>query len=103
MGHVIISPQALDDVDAICAYLARDAPRMAEVFADRFFEEASRLAQLPKSGRVVPELRREDYREIIFRSYRVIYRLVSPELVEVIAVHHGARRLRDLTDGDAPP
>jgi len=92
VGQVIWSPQALDDVDAICVYIARDAPRYAEMFARGVFAATDRLADFPRSGRVVPELEREDYREIVFQSHRVVYRLQG-EVVEVITVHHGARPL----------
>jgi len=73
MAQVSWTSQALDDVEAICLFIARDAPRYAEVFADRVFRVTDRLARFPRSGRVVPEIGREDIREIIVQSYRVIY------------------------------
>jgi plasmid stabilization system protein ParE len=53
-----------------------------------------RLSQFPRSGRIVPELGRDDIREVIVQSYRVIYRLRGDE-VEILTVHHSARRLDD--------
>lgn len=47
---------------------------------------------LPRSGRVVPELGRDDIREIFVQSYRIIYR-ARPDTVEILTVHHGARVL----------
>jgi len=93
VAQVSWTSQALDDVEAVCLFIARDAPRYAEVFADRVFRVTDRLARFPRSGRVVPEIGREDIREIIVQSYRVIYRLLSDE-VEILTVHHGARPLR---------
>jgi len=87
--------QALEDLDAICLFIARDAPRYAEIFADRVFGAVERLENFPHSGRVVPEIGRKDIREIIFGNYRIIYRLLSDE-VEILAVHHGARHLASL-------
>jgi toxin ParE1/3/4 len=40
----------------------------------------------------VPEFGREDMREMIKRGYRVMYR-VSDELVEIVAVIEGHRRV----------
>jgi plasmid stabilization system protein ParE len=48
-------------------------------------------AQFPELGRVVPEVGRAEIREIIFRGYRVVYR-VAPRLVEVLTVRHGKRK-----------
>ncbi len=92
MVKVSWTDQALDDLEAICLFIARDAPRYAEIFADRAFVATERLGQFPLSGRIVPEIGREDIREIILGNYRVIYR-VLPDEVEVLTVHHGARLL----------
>ncbi|MFQ5799952.1 MAG: type II toxin-antitoxin system RelE/ParE family toxin [Bacteroidota bacterium] len=92
MARVTWTDQALEDLEAICHYIARDAPLYATVFANRAFESTDRLERHPLSGRAVPEVGREDIREIILGNYRIIYR-VLPDEVEVLTVHHGARRL----------
>ena len=92
MAEVAWSISALDDLEAICQYIERDSPRQAVLFAERVFGAVGRLAGFPRSGRIVPELSRDDVREIIFDRYRVIYRL-SGERVEVIMVHHAMRQL----------
>jgi len=97
MAEVRWTDQALDDLDAICAFIARDAPRSADALAERVTRSIARLAAFPRSGRIVPERRQDDIREIIVQRYRVIYRLRG-ELVEIVTVHHGARRLPDLDD-----
>jgi plasmid stabilization system protein ParE len=43
-------------------------------------------------GRVVPEAQIENIRELLYRSYRVIYRIVG-ERVDVLAIIHGSRDL----------
>ena len=92
MAQVRWTPQALDDLDAICLFIARDAPQIAAVFADRAFRATDRLADYPRSGRIVTELDVEHIREIILGSYRLIYR-IREDQVQVVTVHHGARLL----------
>ena len=46
----------------------------------------------PNSGRIVPEFGDSAMREILWRNYRLVYRLVG-ENVEVVTVFHGARLL----------
>ena len=92
MAQVRWTPQAVDDLEAICLFIARDAPQMAAMFADRVLRATDRLASYPHMGRVVPELGIEAIREIILGSYRVIYRIRQDE-VQVVTVHHGARLL----------
>jgi toxin ParE1/3/4 len=73
-------------------FIARDSPQVAAAFADRLLHAADRRANHPRLGRVVPELGRENIREISVGSYRVIYRL-EQERVHLLTVHHGARLL----------
>ncbi|NNE48295.1 MAG: type II toxin-antitoxin system RelE/ParE family toxin [Rhodothermales bacterium] len=43
----------------------------------------------PKSGRVVPELAREDLRELIVGDYRIVYRL-DGELAVLLTVYRSS-------------
>jgi len=92
MAQVRWTPQALDDLDAICLFIARDAPQVAAVFADRAFRATDRLIDHPHLGRIVPELEIETIREIILGNYRIIYR-IQEDQIHVVTVHHGARLL----------
>ncbi len=67
---------------------------MARVFTERLLAAAGRLREFPLSGRVVPEKRRDDVREVFVRNYRIVYR-VGADLVEILTIHHGARLLGD--------
>ena len=95
MANVRWTPQALDDLDSVCLYIARDSPYYANVFAGRAFEAADGLAQFPFSGRIVPEAAKNSIRELIVGNYRLIYRVRS-DLVEVLTIHHGARKSESL-------
>ena len=92
MAQVRWTPQAADDLEAICLFIARDAPQVAATFADRVLPARDRLASYPRLGRTVPELGIENIREIIVGSYRVIYRIRQDE-VRLLTVHHGVRPL----------
>lgn len=46
----------------------------------------------PLSGRVVPEINKQEIREVILGNYRIVYRFMVNE-VEVLTVHHGAQLL----------
>ena len=92
MARVVWTRQSREDVAAIKEFIARDAPRTAEAFVERLTARTDRLKLFPFSGSVVPELNRENIREIFCGSYRIIHR-ASEEIVEVLTVHHGARLL----------
>lgn len=62
------------------------------MLAERAFSATDRLAEFPRSARVVPELARPSIREVFVFSYRVIYRC-GDERVDILTVFHGARLL----------
>ena len=101
MAQVRWTPQAADDLEAICLFIARDSAQLAAIFADRVLRATDRLASYPRLGRVVPELAIEDIREIIVGSYRIIYR-VRQDAAHLLTLQHGARPL-DTTKFEAGP
>ena len=92
MAEVRWTLQAANDLEAVCLFIARDAPQLAAIFAERAFRSTERIAVLPNSGRIVPEVSDPNLREIILGNYRLIYRVVE-DAVQIITIHHGARRL----------
>jgi addiction module RelE/StbE family toxin len=91
--QVLWAPQAIQDVEAIRAHVARDSTHYADLVVERIVEAVERLKDNPRSGRVVPELGDESIREVIHGNYRIVYRL-RPDLVEIATVFHGARLFR---------
>jgi len=89
---VVWSPEALEDVEDIAAYIARDSQFYAGAVVERILATASGLNQFPQSGRIVPEAGQPDLRERFVYSYRLIYR-VEPSRILVLAVTHGKRLL----------
>jgi addiction module RelE/StbE family toxin len=90
------SPEALEDVDDIASYIARDSVFYAAAVVDKMLKAASRLNQFPQSGRIVPELNQPDIRECFVYSYRLIYRVESARIL-ITAVVHGRRLLDEAT------
>jgi toxin ParE1/3/4 len=60
-----------------------------------------RLETFPESGRIVPELATETYREIVVSPYRVVYRYrAERNWVRVLAVIHGNRTLPPISEAE---
>ena len=93
MAYTLIwSPEARDDLRDIVRFIARDSRQRAEAFGFRLIRETDKLQNFPEIGRAVPEYRRPNVREIIVRSYRIIYRVDHDrKMVEISRVWHGAR------------
>ncbi|MCK4966003.1 type II toxin-antitoxin system RelE/ParE family toxin [bacterium] len=90
MGKIIWAPSALDDVDAIADYIVRDSEYSAALLVTRIFEITDRLQEFPLSGRVIPEINEQYCREIIYGSYRIMYRIEGND-VWITGVVHSAK------------
>lgn len=101
MAPVIWAPSALDDVDAIATYVARDSPQQAALLVTRLIQVADRLETFPLSGRVIPKIAGPARREILYGVYRVM-KQVEGDRVLIIGVVHGARQWSPQSH-DRPP
>jgi len=89
------NPAAEYDLYDIHSYIAKDQPINADRFVARLIERAEEATLYPHKHRKAPELDRDDVREVFEGQYRIIFQVHTHE-VEVIAVLHGSRLLRDL-------
>jgi len=94
MAEIRWTLQALADVDAIADYIANDSAYYAQIVVSKLFEAVCRIELFPESGRIVPEITKEDIREILLGNYRIIYRL-KETCSEIITVYHSSRLLNE--------
>jgi toxin ParE1/3/4 len=77
---------------AISEHIARDAPIYAQHLVDRLTRRSQQIATFPQAGHVVPEYGAPDIREVIERSYRIIY-WIREDHIDVLAIVHNAQVL----------
>ena len=74
--RIVWSPLAIERAHEAAAFIADDDPAAALRWLDGLFEATDRLQRFPRSGGIVPEIDRPEFREVIYRrNYRVIYRI----------------------------
>lgn len=91
------SPEAIEDVESIAAYIERDSGYYAAAVVSRIVSTVDSIPLNPDLGRVVPELRNPDYRERFVHRFRIIYRVETDRLL-IVAVIHGSRLLGPLAE-----
>ena len=82
------------ELDEQADYLAQYSTTRASLMVNSVFRQLDLLRQHPKMGRMVPEFGNEKVRELLYRQYRIIYRLVSEERIDVLAFQTGLRPLQ---------
>ena len=90
--QVVLSSSCRKDLQDIVRYISLDDPSRALEFGRFLIHHIKSLGKFPERGRVVPELDDDTLREIIVRSYRVIYRVNHDKRsLEVIRFWHAGR------------
>ena len=78
------------DLKNIFQYISKDSEYFADQIIDSLIDASLRLEQHPKMGRVIPETEDDHLREVIVLNYRLMYEIIDPYRIDVIAVIHGA-------------
>jgi plasmid stabilization system protein ParE len=87
------SHEALERLIEIEEYISKDSRDRAIKFVDQLIEHADLLSEKPRMGRTVLELANPNIRELIFKRYRIVYRLKA-NCIEILTVFEGHRRIR---------
>lgn len=90
--NIVWSPLAIDRASEIADYIALDNPSAAEKWIQKLFLKVEQLASSPQSGRAVTELGDQQFRELIYGNYRIIYR-VEQKQVSIFTIRHGKQIL----------
>jgi len=93
MVEVNWTKQAINDIDKIAEFIAKDSEHYAKIQVKRFFDALIVLEKQPTAGKIVPERQDPLIREILTGNYRIIYKIISETEVDVITVHHSKRLL----------
>ncbi|MBU1626694.1 type II toxin-antitoxin system RelE/ParE family toxin, partial [bacterium] len=76
---------------------AIDSAENAKQFLKSLVHAADKLASFPRIGRIVPELKDQAFREIIYHGYRIVYKISEDnDNVEIVSIIHAARDLKKL-------
>jgi toxin ParE1/3/4 len=89
---IVIAPSAQSDLADIVRYIAQHNSDAATRIGYELITRAQDVLNFPEIGRCVPEFQQANLREVIRRSYRIIYRLHGDEQrIEIVRFWHAAR------------
>ena len=74
-------------VKEIGDYIAFDSQQAAIKWVDVILEKEALISANPRIGRVVPEFANQNIRELILKSYRLIYEIKTNK-IEVLTIKH---------------
>jgi plasmid stabilization system protein ParE len=83
---------AVGDLKSIAEFIAVDNPAAASRVCRGLFEAALSLGENPFLGRITPEYKDPNIRELVRGNYRIVYLVHADEArLEIVRFWHGAR------------
>ena len=89
---IVWFPLAIDRASEISDYIALDKPAAAEKWINAVFSKVGQLKSSPEIGRIVPEIRNNLFRELIYGNYRIISR-IEQKKISILTIRHGEQIL----------
>ena len=85
--------QSVKDLSDIFEYISIDSEKYAKRQIVRIKARTQILKTNPMAGKIVPELAQSDFRELIEGNYRIIYKILNDNRIDILTIHHSARDL----------
>ena len=91
MVQVNWTDSALEDLNDIGDFIAKDSLRYAEITVNRLFESVDILEGQPYSGVMTPEFENISIRQLVRGNYRIVYQIINESRIDILTVHNCAR------------
>ena len=91
------SPEAVEDLESIAEYIAKDSEFYARSVVSKLLMTTSEISEQPLIGRMVPEMSQKEIRERFVYSYRMVYRIQN-SVITIVAIIHGKRLLENISE-----
>lgn len=86
------SNKVFDDILLIKEHLRRlGSEVLAERFVDKVFEKVEILKTFPNLGKIVAEFNRKDIRELIYKQYRIVYRIKTFDKITILTIQYSSK------------
>lgn len=85
--------EAINRLIEIEEYISEDSPTRAKKFTNQIIQKAESLKKHPQKGRIVPEFSIPVLRELIYKNYRIVYK-IKRETLEILTVFESHRLIR---------
>ena len=82
---IVWSPLAIERAAAEAAFIGADKPEAARKWLNGLFAAVDGLATFPLSGKTLPEIPLAEYRQLTYKSHRVVYKLLG-DVVAIVTV-----------------
>ena len=82
---------ARNDLKAIFEYISKDSKKYAKLEILKIKSRTQVLKEQPLIGKEVIESGNIDVRELVEGNYRIIYKMVDNDRIDILTIHHCSR------------
>ena len=93
MAQISWTKKSLKDLRVVNNYISLDSVFYATRFISKIIQRVDQLVEFPESGRIVPEKKQAEIRELIEGNYRIFYRL-QKDKITILRIHNSARKIK---------
>lgn len=98
MDKVKWTDSAIDDLNSIGEFIAKDSEKYAQITVDKLFNYVNILEIYPLAGKSVPEFEDDSIRELTNGNYRIVYQIINENRIDILTVHNCARLIENTYD-----
>ena len=89
-----IKKSAKRDLKEIYEYIRRDSEYYADKTINDIKKYIDNLKFFPYTGRKIPEINQENFLEIIYKKFRIMYKIESVNKISIIRIFHSSRKFQ---------
>lgn len=89
-----IKESARKDLLEIYEYIRKDSDYYAVKTINQIQKYINNIKLFPYSGRKIPEINQENFLEIIYKNFRIMYKIESLHRVSILRIFHSSRKFQ---------
>ena len=82
---------ARSDLKSIFDYISKDSIHYAELTIARIIGRVDILQNNPNIGKIIRESKNAQLREVLYKKYRIMYKVVSENQVDILNIFHSSK------------
>lgn len=91
MVQINWTDDAKDDLNNIFQFISKESEYYAELTIVKILERVDMLYNNVNIGKIIREKQDSKFREILYKQYRVMYKVIGENRVDILNVFHAAR------------
>lgn len=89
-----IKESARKDLQEIYEYIRKDSDYYAVKTINQIQKYINNIKLFPYSGRKIPEINQDNFLEIIYKNFRIMYKIESRNRISILRIFHSSRKFQ---------